>query len=147
MKEYAGRLEKPAQNKFGIVAGKMKRSKELRRKIRHFRIRKRVVGIAQRPRLCIHKTLKHIYVTVSDDTSQPNKGAVTILNMSTNTKEMKQDKKSFCNITSAKKLGNAIGQVLLEKGINQVVFDRAGYPYHGCVKTVAEAVRKTGVKI
>jgi large subunit ribosomal protein L18 len=91
--------------------------------------------------------LKHIYATVSDDTLQPDKGAVTILNMSTNTKEMKQDKKSLCNISCAKKLGTAVGQILLEKGIKQVVFDRAGYPYHGCVKTVAEAVRETGVKI
>ncbi|MBN1903430.1 50S ribosomal protein L18 [Candidatus Sumerlaeota bacterium] len=125
----------------------MKRSKELRKEIRHLRIRKRIIGTAERPRLCIHKTLKHIYATVSDDTTNPEKGAITIASVSTNTKDMKQDKKSFCNIACAKKLGTAVGKILLEKGISQVVFDRAGYPYHGCVKTIAEAVRETGVRI
>lgn len=125
----------------------MKRTKDFRRKIKHFRIRKRIVGTAQRPRLCIRKTLKHIYATVSDDTLKADKGAVTILNLSTNTKEMKQNQKSFCNIACAKKLGTAIGQALLEKGIKQLVFDRAGYSYHGCVRTVADAVRESGVKI
>jgi len=126
----------------------MKRTKDFRRKIRHLRVRRKIVGNAERPRLSVRKTLKHIYVTVADDISHPEKGgAFTILTMTTNTKNNKKEGKSFCNIASAKKLGESVGKQLLEKGIKQVVFDRAGYPYHGCVQAVAESVRKTGVKI
>lgn len=125
----------------------MKRTKYLRKKIRHYKIRKRISGTPEKPRLCVHKSLKHIYVTVLDDVSRPE-GSVTLLNMTTNTKENKAGKKkSFRNIESATKLGEAVGKALLEKNIKTVVFDRAGYKYHGCVKAVAESARKAGVKI
>jgi len=125
----------------------MKRTKETKREIRHLRIRKKVVGSAERPRLTVRKTLKHIYLSVLDDTSRPE-GSVAILNVTTNTKAMKASgKKTFCNIKSAQTMGETLGKTLLEKGISQVVFDRAGYPYHGCIKAVAEAVRKAGVTI
>ena len=125
----------------------MKRTKETRRKIRHYRIRKKVRGAVERPRLCVHKTLRHHYVTVADDMSRPG-GSVTILNMTTNTKATKESgKKTFCNIPNAQKLGEAVGKALVEKGIKQVVFDRAGYRFHGCVKALADAMIKAGVKI
>jgi len=126
----------------------MKRAKELRRKIRHFRIRKRIVGTSQRPRICVHKTLKHLYVSVVDDMSQPDKGCLTLVNMTTTSKDNKsQEKKSFCNIPQAKILGQAVGKALLEKGIKNAVFDRAGYLYHGCIKAIAESIREVGVTI
>ena len=125
----------------------MKRTKYLRRRIRHYKIRKTVSGVPDKPRLCVHKSLRHLYVTVLDDISRPD-GCVTILNMTTNTKELKAGKKkSFRNIEEATKLGEAVGRALLEKNIKSVVFDRAGYKYHGCVKAIAEGVRKAGVNI
>ncbi|HOE64710.1 MAG TPA: 50S ribosomal protein L18 [Candidatus Sumerlaeota bacterium] len=123
----------------------MKRTKELRRKIRHYRIRKRIIGSADRPRICVHKSLKHLYISVLDDATKPE-GSIAIMNLTTNTKANKAgDKKSFCNVANAKTLGLAAGKALLEKGIKQAVFDRAGYRYHGCVKAIAEAVREAGV--
>ena len=125
----------------------MKRTKYLRKKIRHYRIRNKLSGTPERPRLCVRKSLKHLYVTVLDDVTRPE-GCVTILNMTTNTKENKAGKKkSFRNIEEAAKLGEAVGKALLEKNIKNVIFDRAGNKYHGCVKAIAESVRKSGVKI
>jgi len=125
----------------------MKRTKEYRRKIRHYRIRKKVKGTPECPRLCVRMSLKHLYVTASDDSSRPQ-GSITLLNLTTNSKEWKaSDKKSFRNIENAGMLGEKLGKTLLEKGIKQAVFDRAGYKYHGCVKAIAEAVRKAGVQI
>ena len=111
------------------------------------RIRKKVNGTAEHPRVCIHKSLKHIYLTVVDDGSR-EEGSLAILNLTTNTKTWKDSgKKSFRNIASAKKLGEMTAKALLEKGIKKVVFDRAGYQYHGCVKAVAEAIRESGITI
>jgi len=96
----------------------------------------------------VHKTLKHLYVTVVDDISQPDKGCIALVNMTTNTRDNKASgKKSFCNIPNAKLLGQTVGKALLEKGIKNAVFDRAGYLYHGCVKAIAESIREVGVKI
>jgi len=97
--------------------------------------------------VCVHKSLKHIYITVLDDISRED-GSIAILNLTTNSKSFKGDgKKSFRNITSAKRLGEMAGKSLLEKGIKEVVFDRGGYQYHGDVKAIAEAIRECGVKI
>lgn len=111
------------------------------------RIRRKVHGTPERPRICVHKSLKHIYITALDDISRED-GSVTILNLTTNSKSFKKDgKKAFRNIASAKMLGEIAGKSLLEKGIKEAVFDRGGYQYHGGVKAIAEAIRECGVKI
>ena len=80
--------------------------------------------------------------------SQPDKGCLTLVNMTTNREDNKsKGKKSFCNIPEAKSLGQSVGKALLEKGIKNAVFDRAGYLYHGCVKAIAESIRAVGVQI
>ncbi len=110
-------------------------------------MRKKVVGVATRPRLCVHKSLKHLYVTVVDDTSQPD-GCLTLFTFTTNTRTNKESgKKSFRNTTSAKVLGEAAAKALKEKGISRVVFDRDGYRYHGVVKAICEAIRAAGIKV
>jgi large subunit ribosomal protein L18 len=125
----------------------MKRTKEERKIIRHYRIRKKVTGTTERPRVCVHKTLKHIYAAAHDDCSK-SEGCVTLVSVTTNTKANKASgKSSFCNIENAKIIGANMGNSLKEKGITSVVFDRAGYRYHGCVKALAEALRKTGINI
>lgn len=116
--------------------------KEATRMRRRLRIRKKVLGTAQRPRLCVYKSLKHLYVQAVDDTTGRTLAAVT-----TNTKAAKDGgKKSFANIAMAKTIGQAIGGKLKEAGVTQVVFDRSGYPYHGIVKAIAESAREAGLK-
>jgi len=109
---------------------------------RHRRVRARVAGTVQRPRLCVHKSLKHIYAQIVDDSAGR---ALCVL--TTNTKEMKAEgRKSFCNKASAKRIGERLGRLAIERGITEVVFDRGGCPYHGCVRELAEAARAAGLK-
>ena len=105
-------------------------------------VRKKVVGTAERPRMCVHKTLKHIYVQVVDDA-----GGVTLAFVTTNTKGQKAGgKKNFCNLATAKLVGQQIAEKAKAAGVTAVVFDRGGYAYHGIVKAVAEAAREAGLK-
>lgn len=116
--------------------------KQEKRDRRRMRIRKRVTGTAQRPRLCVAKSLKHIYVQVIDDEAGRTVAAVT-----TNTKANKASgRKSFANITSGTTLGREVAELVKKAGVETVVFDRSGYPYHGIVKSVAEAAREAGLK-
>lgn len=114
---------------------------ELRQR-RRFRIRKKVLGTAERPRLAVAKSLKHLYVQVIDDESGRTLAAAT-----TNTKANKASgSKSFANISNGTALGRRIAELAAAAGVNSVVFDRSGYPYHGIVKAVAEAAREGGLK-
>jgi len=117
------------------------RREALRR--RHRRVRKKVLGTAERPRLCIHKSLRHLYAQLVDDGSQR-----TLLAVTTNRKAIKESskKQSFRNIEWAKRLGKEIGELAVQKGIRRVVFDRGGYLYHGCVRGFAEAAREAGLE-
>lgn len=110
-------------------------------KRRHVRVRTKVNGTPARPRLCIHKTLRHLYAQVIDDTS-----GKTLASVTTNTKTNKAEKKSFRNSDWAKRLGSEIARKASEKGVAQVVFDRGGYQYHGVVKAFADAAREAGLK-
>ena len=104
-------------------------------------------GTADRPRICVRKSLRHIYATVVDDSARPE-GAVTIFNVTTNTAENKKSgKTSYCNVDNAKKIGETVGKALKDKGLKKAIFDRAGYRYHGCVKAMADAIREAGIKI
>lgn len=115
---------------------------EERRKRRRLRIRKKVIGTAQRPRLSVFKSSKHIYVQLVDDSA-----GVTLAAATTNTKDAKAGgKKSFANVAGAKEIGKLIGERGKAAGVELVVFDRSGYPYHGVIKAIAEAAREAGLK-
>lgn len=111
---------------------------EIRRAV-HDRIRKKVAGTAERPRLCVFRSLNHIYAQIIDD----GKG-VTLCSASTVEKDQKE--KAGGNIEAAKTVGKLIAERAREKGIETVVFDRGGYLYHGRVKSLAEAAREAGLK-
>jgi len=112
-------------------------SKRLARIKRHKRVRKNISGSSERPRLCIFRSLKHIYAQVIDD----RKG-ITLVSLSTLNPEIKGKEKYQGNIKAAETLGSLLAKKLEEKGIKKVVFDRGGYLYHGRVKAVAESTRK-----
>lgn len=113
-----------------------------RRQKRHLRIRKKVQGTAERPRLSIFKSLKHLYVQLIDDQTGRCLTSVT-----TNTKENKASgKKAFANVESGKQIGQQIAAAAKSAGHESVVFDRSGYRYHGIIKAVADAAREAGLK-
>jgi len=116
-------------------------NKEKKRIFRHKRIRKRVVGTSQRPRLCLHRSLNNIYAQIIDDTN----GKV-ILGVSTLTKDLRSKLKYGGNIDAASELGEILASQAQQKGIQQVCFDRGGYLYHGRIKAFAEAARKNGLE-
>jgi len=105
----------------------------------HVRIRRKVQGTAERPRLSVYRSLNHIYVQVIDDLT----GATLV---SASTKEKDQGKGAGGNLAAAKKVGKTIAERAKAKGIAQVVFDRGGYQYHGRVKALADAAREGGLK-
>lgn len=107
---------------------------------RHRRVRKRVFGSSERPRVCVFKSLKHIYAQVIDDVS-----GMTILSVSSKSQDVREKIKSGGNVFAAKIVGEELGKKALLKNISQVVFDRGGYPYHGRVKALAEAAREAGL--
>ena len=107
---------------------------------RHRRVRKKVFGTSEQPRLSVYKSIKHIYVQVIDD-----KNGVTLAAASTLASDVR-DKVSGNNIEAAKLVGNEIGKKAVEKNITNVVFDRGGYRYHGKLKALAEAAREAGLK-
>lgn len=105
----------------------------------HRRIRKKVRGTPERPRLCVFRSLKHIYAQIIDDTV-----GHTLVAASTTEKD--SPVKYGGNVAAAKVVGQLIAQRALEKGIKKVVFDRGGYKYHGRVKALAEAAREAGLE-
>ncbi len=106
---------------------------------RHLRIRRRVTGTAARPRLCVFRSLNHIYAQVADDVEGRTLVSASSLEASTRT-----DGKS--KTEEAKLVGSLLAQRAREKGIQEVVFDRAGYKYHGRVKMLADAAKEAGLK-
>ncbi len=119
----------------------MKNSAEIKRVYRHRRIRKQMVGTMERPRLCLHRSLKNISVSIIDDTS----GKV-LMGMSTLAKSIRATLKSGGNIKAAEILGEVFGKDAIAKGYRKVAFDRGGYKYHGRVKAFADAARKVGLE-
>ena len=117
-----------------------KLDKKIARLRRHKRIREKVFGASERPRLCVHKSIKHVYAQIIDD-----QNGTTLVSASTLSPDVR-DKVTGNNIESAKVLGEAIGKRALEKDITEVVFDRGGYLYHGKVKALAEAAREAGLE-
>ena len=119
----------------------MKNKKEILRAKRHKRIRLKMNGSATKPRLVIRRSLKNIFIEVIDDTA----GKV-LFSMSTLDKEIKSKFPSSGNLKSAEFFGQAFAAKAKEKGITKIIFDRAGYLYHGRVKAFAEALRKSGME-
>ncbi len=119
---------------------KKTKKRTAKRIIRHLRIRKKIFGTKEKPRLCVFKGSKTIYAQVIDDTE--NK---TIFGLATNSKQVKDNIKGN-NKESAAKLGKIIAEKCKEIGIVNVVFDRGGYKYHGVIKSFADAARENGLK-
>ena len=115
-----------------------KTNRKLERTRRHKRVRTKISGTAERPRLCVFRSNSNIYVQVIDDTA-----GNTIVSASTLDKEIKT---KHSNKEAAAEVGTLIAKRATEKNITEVVFDRGGYIYHGVVKELAEAARKGGLK-
>jgi large subunit ribosomal protein L18 len=118
-----------------------KLSKDQQRRRVHARVRMKVSGTPERPRLCIYRSSGHIYTQVIDDRS-----GTTLVSASSVDKETKKNVKGGGNIASAKAIGKAIADRAKAAGINKVVFDRGGYKYHGRVKALADAAREAGLQ-
>jgi large subunit ribosomal protein L18 len=115
-------------------------SKNASRRHVHERIRKKIQGTAERPRLNVYRSLNHIYVQLIDDL----RGSTLI---SANSAEGKKgESRTGGNLAAAKDVGKAIAERAKAKGIEKVVFDRGGYIYHGRVKALADAAREAGLK-
>ena len=115
-------------------------SREIARKRRHERVRKKVTGTADRPRLNVYRSLDNIYAQVIDDST-----GSTLVSASTVDKELRGRLESLKKSEQAKAVGQAIAERALAKGIKEVVFDRGGYPYHGRVKALADGSREGGL--
>ena len=118
-----------------------KLSKNQNRKRIHDRVRTRVSGTPERPRLCVYRSVGHIYVQVIDDRS-----GRTLVSASSVDKETKKNLKGGGNIASAKAVGKFIAERAKAAGVSKVVFDRGGYKYHGRVKALADAAREAGLQ-
>ena len=117
----------------------LKKIQELRQK-RVWRVRHKITGTAERPRLCVTFTNAHIYAQAIDDVN-----GNTLLCVSTLAKELREDKLGP-NMVGAKRVGSLFGERAKSAGIVKVVFDRHGRRYHGCVKAFAEAARASGME-
>ena len=113
----------------------------LTRKIRHKRVRQKLAGTAVRPRLCVFRSLNHIYAQVIDDTI-----GRTLISMSTLDPQVRSKTNDIVKTKKAEVVGTLLAEETLSKGINRVVFDRGGYKYHGRVKALAEAARQAGLE-
>jgi large subunit ribosomal protein L18 len=107
----------------------------------HRRIRKKISGTAERPRLAVHFSGKHVYAQVVDDDA-----GKTLIAASTMQKDVLGKNKAAANRTTAEMIGKVIAERALGKKIDKVVFDRGGFQYHGKVKALADAAREGGLK-
>ena len=117
----------------------MEKKHELRRR-RHYRLRRRVNGTPERPRLAVFRSLKHIYAQVIDDTQ-----GATLAAASTMDSNVKGSVKTGGDIEAAKTVGRLVAERAKEKGVSKVVFDRGGFTYHGRIASLADAAREAGL--
>jgi len=115
-------------------------SKNKKRGFSHDRIRKKMQGTAERPRLNVYRSLNHIYVQVIDDLN-----GKTLVSAST-AEGKREERRTGGNVTSAKAVGKTIAERAKAKGVTKVVFDRGGYIFHGRVKALADAAREAGLQ-
>jgi len=114
--------------------------KELRRK-RHLRVRAKISGTPEKPRLAVYRSEKHIYAQIIDDVA-----GRTLVSASTIDKELKEKLQKTWNKEAAVEVGKLIAKRALDKGISSIVFDRGGFKFHGRVKALADAAREAGLK-
>jgi large subunit ribosomal protein L18 len=107
----------------------------------HDRVRTKVSGTTERPRLCVYRSLGHIYAQVIDDRT-----GTTLVSASSVDGETKKNLKGGGNIAAAKVIGKAVAERAKAAGVQKVVFDRGGYKYHGRVKALADAAREAGLQ-
>ena len=110
------------------------------RDVRHVRIRERVRGSRLRPRLAVFRSINHIYAQLVDDDA-----GRTVLSVDSRSKAFREGHKSGGNVAAAKAVGELLAQKAKAQGLQQVVFDRGGYKYHGRVKALADAARAGGL--
>ena len=122
---------------------RIKTKEDRRDRIKH-RIRKRVAGRGERPRLTVFRSVAHMYVQVVDDATGRTIASASTVESSVKGALPKSAKGG--NIEGAKAIGKTIAQRLLEKGVKRVVFDRGGYLYHGRIKAIADAAREAGLE-
>ena len=108
---------------------------------RHARVRRRLTGAAQRPRLSVFRSLHHLYVQLIDDTT-----GHTLAAASTREKDIAKGLDSLTTVGAAEKIGTVIAERAKERGVTQVIFDRGGYKYHGRIKALADAARSAGLE-
>ena len=118
-----------------------KLSKDEQRRRIHSRVRTRVTGTPERPRLCVYRSLEHIYAQIIDD-----RNGRTLVSASSLDGETKKGLKGGGNIAAAKVIGKTVAERAKAAGVSKVVFDRGGYKYHGRVKALADAAREAGLK-
>ena len=118
-----------------------KADKNAKRLQRHKRVRRKVFGTPQRPRLCVFRSSNNIYAQIIDDTNR-----VTLVAASSLDEAVKGAVNHTGNKDAAKKVGELVAKKAVEKGITEVVFDRGGYIYHGRIKELAEGAREAGLK-
>jgi large subunit ribosomal protein L18 len=111
------------------------------RERRKLRIRQKINGTSERPRLSVFRSARHIYAQVVDDIA-----GKTVAHASTLSRNVRDDLNESSKLDAAKKVGNTIAKLLLAKGIDKIVFDRSGYLYHGRVRALADAARAAGLK-
>lgn len=117
-----------------------KSSRAEARKRRHVRVRRKIHGTAERPRLNIFRSVEHIYAQVIDDST-----GQTLVTASTVDTDLRAELAPMAKQAQAKAVGKKVAERALAKGIEKVVFDRAGYPYHGRVKALADGSREGGL--
>jgi large subunit ribosomal protein L18 len=120
------------------------KTKEDRRERIKFRIRKRVRGTGERPRLTVFRSVAHIYVQVVNDAD--GKTIASASTVESSVKSALDTSAKGGNVAGAKAIGKTIAERLLEKGVKRVVFDRNGFLYHGRIKAVADAAREAGLE-
>jgi large subunit ribosomal protein L18 len=116
-------------------------SRDLKRQRVHQRVRMTVSGTAERPRLCVYRSLDHIYAQVIDD-----RAGKTLISASSADKDTKKNLKGGGNVAAAKVVGKTVAERAKAAGVSKVVFDRGGYKYHGRVKALADAAREAGLQ-
>jgi large subunit ribosomal protein L18 len=120
---------------------KLKNEKQRRRARRAMRIRRTIEGTSERPRLAVYRSAKHIYAQLVDDLNGQTLFAASSLTPAV--REAVKDKNK-CDVSTA--VGKRLAEIAKEKGIQKVVFDRAGFPYHGRIKALAEGAREAGLE-
>ena len=115
--------------------------KEINRKKRHYKIRKKIEGTPERPRVHVNRSLKNLHVQVIDDLNQK-----VIFGVGTTGKDFRTKLPYGGNVAAAKELGLRCSEILKEKNIEQIKFDRAGFSYHGRIKAFADVLREAGIQ-